>query len=29
MQIYEKKELPVDNEGRVMNLRYVGYVHFL
>ena len=31
MQIYKKKELHVDNEGCVMNLRYmdIGYVHFL
>ena len=27
--LYKKKELPVDNEGCVMNLRYIGYVHFL
>ena len=25
----KKKELHVDNEGCVMNLRYVGYVHLL
>ena len=31
MQIYKKKKLHVhvDNEWCVMNLRYIGYVHFL
>ena len=28
MQIYKKKELHVDNEG-FMNLRHIGYVHFM
>ena len=30
MQIYKKKkELPVDNEGCFLNLRYITYDHFL